>query len=220
MREVHRSVYVMSPKVHRSVYFRQVRAYDGAMTETPTRRPGARDRLVAAAEQLFYSDGIRAVGVDRLCAEAGVSKRSLYQHFTGKDDVIVAMLEARGEALRSVGDPGDEFSAYDRILGVFDTLATLSADPGFRGCPFVGAATELKDRDHPGSAVALRHKLALTEFFEERARDAGVQDPELLAVQLTLVFDGAGAYAVVRGGATSAARAAAETLLAAHEVRP
>ena len=99
-------------------------------------------------------------------------------------------------------------------------MATLSADPGFRGCPFVGAATELKDRDHPGSLVARRHKLALTEFFEERAREAGVEDAGLLAVQLTLIFDGAGAYAVVRGGATTATRAAVEILLAAHEVQP
>jgi AcrR family transcriptional regulator len=188
------------------------------VTQTSTRRPGARDRLVAAAETLFYADGIHAVGVDRLCAEAGVSKRSLYQHFTGKDDVIVAMLEARGEALRGLGDPGEEASPRDRILGVFDELATISQDPDFQGCPFVGAATELKDRNHPGTVVARRHKLALTEFFEERARDAGVDDPGSLAVQLTLVFDGAGAYAVVRGGTTPAARAAVETLLAAHHV--
>ena len=60
-------------------------------TATRTRKPGARDRLIAAAERLFYAEGIHAVGVDRLCAEAEVSKRSLYQHFAGKDDVVAAM---------------------------------------------------------------------------------------------------------------------------------
>src|SRR5687767_1154096 len=130
------------------------------------------------------------------------------------------MLEARGEALRSLGDPGPEATPRDRILGIFDAYAAQAADPGFRGCPFVAAATELKDPDHPGSVVARHHKQALTEFFEARAREAGAKDPELLAVQLTLVSDGASAYAVVRGGPTPATRAAAEALLAAQGVTP
>ncbi len=189
------------------------------MTSTATTpRAGARDRLVAAAERLFYSDGIRAVGVDRLCAEAGVSKRSLYQHFTGKDDVIVAMLQARGEALRGMGDPGPDAVPRDRILGVFDELGRLATDDGFRGCPFVSAATELKDHDHVGSVAARGYKVALTELFEELAREGGASDPGLLALQLTLLFDGANAYSVVRGGSTPAARAAVVTLLDASGI--
>src|SRR4051794_5109973 len=98
-----------SRKVHRSVYFWQDSTYAGSMPATATRRhqPGARDRLVAAAERLFYAEGIRAVGVDRLCAEAEVSKRSLYQHFGGKDDVVIAMLQAKAaEALAELGREG------------------------------------------------------------------------------------------------------------------
>jgi AcrR family transcriptional regulator len=189
------------------------------MTPAVRGKPGARDRLVAAAEQLFYADGIHAVGVDRLCAVAEVSKRSLYQHFGGKDDVIVAMLEARGAALRAMGDPGPGATPRARVVGVFDALELAAADDGFRGCPFVGAATELKDPTHPGSVTARRHKEALTSFFEERAREAGATDPAGLALQLTLLFDGASAYAVVRGGSTPATRQAVEIVLDAHGVR-
>jgi len=188
------------------------------MTPTVRGKPGARDRLVAAAERLFSSDGIRAVGVDRLCAEAEVSKRSLYQHFGGKDDVIVAMLEARGEALRAMGDPGPAATPRERVLGVFDALERAALDDGFRGCPFVGAATELKDPAHPASLTARRHKEALTAFLETQARAAGAADPGVLALQLTLLFDGASAYAVVRGGSTPATRQAVEILLDAHGV--
>ena len=70
-------------------------------TATQARKPGARARLIAAAERLFYAEGIHAVGVDRLCAEAEVSKRSLYQHFAGKDEVVTAMVQARADKLRS-----------------------------------------------------------------------------------------------------------------------
>jgi AcrR family transcriptional regulator len=186
------------------------------MTPTVRGKPGARDRLVAAAERLFYADGIHAVGVDRLCAEAEVSKRSLYQHFGGKDDVIVAMLEARGAALRALGDPGSTATPRERVLGVFDALERAAADDGFRGCPFVGAATELKDPTHPAARTARTYKEALTAYFEERVREAGAADPESLALQLTLLFDGASAYAVVRGGSTPATRQAVEVLLDAQ----
>src|SRR3954470_17265522 len=108
--------------VHRSVYFWQGPAYAGSMT-TATRphKAGARDRLIAAAERLFYAEGIHAVGVDRLCAEAEVSKRSLYQHFSGKDEVVTAMLEA--QAVKFAGQIRVEGrSPRERILDVFEAL--------------------------------------------------------------------------------------------------
>src|SRR5881409_548026 len=122
------------------------------MTSTSTRKVGARDRLVAAAERLFYAEGIHAVGVDRLCAEAEVSKRSLYQHFSGKDDVVTAMLQARADEFRSrLALEGR--SPRERILALFDELDRGADAPDFHGCPFVGAATELKDPDHPGVRI-------------------------------------------------------------------
>jgi len=185
------------------------------MTSTGTRKVGARERLVAAAERLFYAEGIHAVGVDRLCAEAEVSKRSLYQHFSGKDEVVIAMLQA--QAVKSAALFGsDDRSPRERILAVFDGLDHAADSPDFRGCPFVGAATELKDLDHPAVRVAREQKVALTEYFAEALRAGGVREADLLGLQLTLIFDGASAYSVVRGGSTPATRRAVETLLNAH----
>jgi len=182
---------------------------------TRPRKPGARDRLIAAAERLFYEEGIRAVGVDRLCAEAEVSKRSLYQHFAGKDDVVTAMLQAKAAELGQQLAV-DGLSPRERVLIVFE-LADQAADaPGSCGCPFVGAVTELKDRNHPAAQVAREAKNALTAYFAAALRDGGVRDADQLALQLTLLFDGASAYAVVRGGSTPATRQAVETLLDAH----
>ena len=92
--------------------------------------------------------------------------------------------------------------------------AAASAD--FNGCPFVGAATELKDRHHPAAKVAREQKLALTEYFAAALRAGGARDVDQLALQLTIIFDGASAYAVVHGGSTPATRQAVETLLNAH----
>jgi AcrR family transcriptional regulator len=182
---------------------------------TRIRKAGARDRLIEAAERLFYAEGIHAVGVDRLCAEAEVSKRSLYQHFSGKDEVVTAMLQAQAAKSATQLAPGGG-SPQERILAVFDALDQAADSPDFRGCPFVGAATELKDRDHPAVRVAREQKTALTKYFAEAVQAGGVHDPDLLALQLTLIFDGASAYSVVRGGSTPATRQAVETLLSAH----
>jgi AcrR family transcriptional regulator len=184
---------------------------------TPTRAPkvGARDRLIAAAERLFYAEGIHAVGVDRLCAEAAVSKRSLYQHFTGKDEVVTVMLEAKAAETLAHLAPS-ETPPHRRILSIFEQLDHVADSPEFHGCPFVSAATELKDRDHPAVHVARAEKLALTRYFADALRDGGVSDPEAVALQLTLLFDGASAYSVVHGGSTPATRQAVTTLLAAY----
>jgi AcrR family transcriptional regulator len=171
--------------------------------------------LIAAAERLFYAEGIHAVGVDRLCAEAEVSKRSLYQHFSGKDEVVTAMLQAQAaKAAAQLATEGR--SPRERILAVFDALDQAADSADFAGCPFVGAATELKDRDHPAVAIARQQKAALTEYFAEAIRAGGGRDADVLALQLTLIFDGASAYAMVRGGSTPASRQAVETLLGVH----
>src|SRR6266496_5835909 len=100
---------------------------------TSTRKAGARDRLIAAAARLFYSEGIHAVGVDRLCAEAEVSKRSLYQHFSGKDEVVTAMLHAQAARFADQLVP-DGHSPRERIIAVFDALDQAANSSDFRGC--------------------------------------------------------------------------------------
>ena len=101
-------------------------------------------------------------------------------------------------------------------MTVFDALNRGTDSPDFRGCPFVGAVTELKDRDHPASRIAREAKLILTDYFREALHDGGAPDPDVLAPQLTLLFDGASAYAMVQGGSTPATRQAVETLMSAH----
>jgi len=157
--------------------------------------------LLQAASELFYAEGTVAVGVDRICQRAQVSKRSLYHLFATKDDLVAAALRVTGESLmpRYLPIDGDPRSPQERILSVFAWLDSASTASDFGGCPFVNAATELKDPDHPGAIVAREYKQRLTEFFEREARAAGAQDPVVLAQQLTIIFDGCGSRVVVTG---------------------
>src|SRR3954469_23177071 len=105
-----------------------------------------RDRLLTAAAELFYAEGIHAVGIDRICQRAGVSKRTLYQLFATKDDLVTASLAAAGPAYARLSVPDDQpsFSARQAVLAVFARLEEFAgtAGAGFLGCPFVDAATE------------------------------------------------------------------------------
>ena len=207
-------MYHLAPRYTDRFIFGKQPSYHRDVTTTASFSRGARERLVSAAERLFHQDGIHAVGVDRLCAEAGVSKRSLYQHFAGKDAVVAAMLESTAERYRRAR--AADGTPRERILAVFDHLEAGAASRQFRGCPFVAAAVELKDPDHPAAVVARREKQSLTDHLERLATEGGARDAATLALQLTLLFDGASAYAVVRGGVTGATRSAATTLMDAH----
>ena len=184
-------------------------AYAGVMTAPvpstpvpPAAPTGTRDRLLDAAADLFYREGV-GVGVETLCRAAGVSKRSMYQLFASKDEVVAASLDRVAPRYRTALIPSEEDhrSPRERILHVFERLEALSASPDFRGCPFVATAIELKSPRHPGSLVARRHKDALTSFFRQEAEHGGATDPTLLAQQLTIVYDGASSRAVVQADA-------------------
>jgi len=157
-----------------------------------------RERLLDAAGELFYRDGVN-IGVDALCKAAGVSKKSMYQLFRSKDELIAESLASVGPGYQLALEPGveDGSTPRERILSVFETLDRLTAGPEFFGCPFVSTAFELKNPEHPGSVVARHFKQRLTDFFLGELVAAGVEDPEGVAVQLTMVFDGASARAVV-----------------------
>jgi AcrR family transcriptional regulator len=174
-----------------------------------------RDRLLQAASELFYREGTVAVGVDRICQQAQVSKRSMYQLFATKDELAAAALRASGEHLLPQYLPGenDPRSPREQIIAVFEWLDAASATEEYAGCPFVNTATELKDRDHPASVVARDYKDQLTGFFERRAREAGAREPELLAQQLTIVFDGCGSRVVVTGNALDGLAVATATAI-------
>ncbi|MFS4097578.1 TetR/AcrR family transcriptional regulator [Streptomyces sp. AF1A] len=165
---------------------------------TTTDRASSRDRLLDAAARLSYRDGV-GVGVEALCRAAGVSKRSMYQLFESKDEMLAASLERRipwYEAQLTHPDP--QAAPRERILYVFERLEKSSLDADYRGCPYLAVLVELKNPGHPASEVARAVKERLARIFRTEAERGGARDPDLLARQLLLVFDGASARAGAR----------------------
>jgi AcrR family transcriptional regulator len=184
------------------------------MHRSPSPTPA--ERILTTADRLFYAQGIRAVGVDTIAAEAGVSKRTLYNHYPSKDALIAAYLTARFKHIAPSDAP-----AAEQILGVFDRLERVFLSTGFRGCPFVNAVAELGDRKHAASGIALQFKEQRRLWFRALLERLQAKDAEGLATQLQILVDGAIATALVRGDPAIArsARSAAETLLRAAGVR-
>lgn len=172
-----------------------------------------RDRILDAAQRCFYERGITATGVDALAEEAGISKRTLYNHFGGKDEVVTAYLERReqrwrdrlDEALTGVDDPVERIVSYVRTYCRNDDLG------GERGCPFINAAAEFPGSSHPGLAVIQGSVANVEQGIAEILREAGVRRPEGLAGRLLLVLEGAMSVAGIRRD--GAAYAVAEDLV-------
>ena len=185
------------------------------MAVKPQARPSARERLLAAANELFYTEGVHTVGIDRVIEQAGVAKASLYNTFGSKDELVHAYLEGRHAAMvaRITKAVARYDNPRDRLLGVFDAQGELFAEPGFRGCAFASASAE-----SPGDLVAQAadaYRGWVRGLLTDLARAAGVPDPERLGRQLHLLYDGASQSARMDHdpSAATAARAAAETLL-------
>lgn len=169
----------------------------GMSTGTATRgsrpRGSARERLLDAASELFYRHGIRAVGIDTVIERAGVAKMSLYNHFSSKDELVAAYLERReqrwseffdGELRRVGGAPAD------RVLAVFDILASWLERECPRGCAFVNAEAELADPQHPAQVVIEADKARLRDRLVELVAATGAADPVPVAEQLFLLLEG------------------------------
>jgi AcrR family transcriptional regulator len=169
------------------------------------------ERILETADRLFYLRGIRAIGVDTIAAEIGISKRTLYNHFPSKDALISAYLERRFKPI----PPSDKPPA-EQILRTFDRLERGFADKGFRGCPFVNAVAELGTGDHVVRKIAIAFKESRRVWFRDLLKQLGVADAEGLATQLTLLVDGSIAQDLVRGDPSMAraAKEAARVLLA------
>jgi AcrR family transcriptional regulator len=192
------------------------------MSTTTKDRLSARERLLAAASELFYEEGVRSVGIDRVIERAGVAKATLYSAFGSKDELIRAYLAARHAATRD--RMTRELAArYDipreRLLGVFDIQGESFSEPGFRGCPFISACAEAR----PGSTTeeaAEEYRAWVRALFVALAKEANATDPERLAQQLVLLYDGAGIAAWMDRdpGAAAAARAVAAALVDAATV--
>lgn len=161
-------------------------------TERAGERASARDRLLDAASELFYEEGVHTVGIDRVIERAGVAKASLYNVFGSKDELVKAYLARRraitNERITS-GLPRYE-SAREKLLGVFEIQATVFSQPGFRGCAFIGASSESPRPGGPVETAADEYRGWIRSLFADLAREAGAPDPAGLAKQLSLIYDG------------------------------
>ena len=191
----------------------------GEKRRATRRRPGA-ERLLEAASDLFYREGIGAVGVDSVSERAGVSKRTLYNRFGGKDELVAQYLRRRDEkwktylrdALEGLEEP------RERLLAVFAAYEEWLVGEDFRGCAFANAAAEIPDPDHPARVVARRHKEGVRDHLEALATEAGFDEPRTLAERLLLLLEGAAATAAMRRSREplGAARSLAQELLDAR----
>jgi len=174
-------------------------------------KPTMKERILETADRLFYLRGIRAVGVDTIAAEIGISKRTLYNHFPSKDELIAAYL-----ARRFRQPPSSDKAPAEQILGTFDSLERRFASKDFRGCPFVNAVAELGAEDRAVKKIAVAFKESRRVWFRDLLLQLKVADADDLATQLTLLVDGAIAQDLVRDDPSMAraAKEAAHVLLA------
>ncbi|MBA2343790.1 MAG: TetR/AcrR family transcriptional regulator [Rubrobacter sp.] len=170
----------------------------------------AAGRILRAASEMFYREGIRAVGVDAIAAKANVTKKSLYDNFGSKDALIAAYLRARDERWRAwLVDEVDRRggTAKERLLSTFDALEGWIEKGNFRGCGFVNAATELPHDGHPARAVVMDQKSWLRGYLEDLAAEGGAENPESLAEQLMILHEGANVASSLNISTNSAQRA-------------
>lgn len=184
----------------------------------------ARQRILETADRLFYHEGVRAVGVDRIIAEAGVAKMSLYKHFPSKDDLILEVLKYREEGVL-------EFfrSAIERhrkkgknpLRALFAALKDFFESPGFRGCPFQNAAVELADPAHPGAEFVRGHKQRFSQFLRGLVEETVGKAATKVAPAVSILVEGAIMTAVIQGnpGAADVARDAAMKLVGQEKTK-
>ncbi|MFM0739121.1 TetR/AcrR family transcriptional regulator [Paraburkholderia xenovorans] len=160
---------------------------------TPTAGAQAQQHLLHAAAELFYREGVRAVGVDAVVERAGVNKMSLYRQFSSKDELVMAYLVRKDEQFfgyversfaKHPGEPARQLQQY------FDDLAVRASVDDYRGCPFVNVSVEFPDAAHPTRQFVFRNKERLLARLLELSTAAGADDPEALANGLGLLIEG------------------------------
>jgi AcrR family transcriptional regulator len=157
-------------------------------------RPTKRDELVRKALQVFYQNGFQASGMDKIAAETGISKTSMYKHFRTKEDLIIAVLRLRDENFRNwyyrrVEELAD--TPRGQLIAMFDALEEWFGEEGFRGCMFIKASSEFQDPNHPIHKQSADHKKMVEKHVGELAKSAGLKNPDRLARQLMLLKEGA-----------------------------
>lgn len=180
----------------------------------------ARERLLEAADELFYARGIAATGVDAVLQRAGASPATLYAHFSGKEGLVAAYLERRHHRWRVTWDAvlGEVDDPIDRLLCVLDALALFRQREGAtRGCAVLAAAAELPAADHPARAWIEADTTLLHQRLHELALAAGIDDPHALVSELVLIYDGTlASYARAVTDPTSTARELARGAVRRH----
>jgi AcrR family transcriptional regulator len=181
------------------------------MSRWPAREE-MQERILETADRLFYRQGIRAIGVDTVADEVGISKRTLYNHYPSKDALIAAYLARRLVELEMTERP-----PLEQILGAFDRLERSVANKSFRGCPFVNAVAELGQEVREANKFAVTFKERRRLWFRDLLSRLGIADADRVATQLALLLDGAISASLVRGDPSfvRAARDAAVTLIEA-----
>jgi AcrR family transcriptional regulator len=181
-------------------------------------RPSARDRLLAAANELFYAEGVQSVGIDRIVERAGVAKASLYNLFGSKEGLVRAYLESRHNdtAERITAAVARQCDPLGRLLAVFEVQGEIFAEPDFQGCAFIAATAETAHGRLIDKAADAYRAWILT-LFTDLSTQAGAANPDRLARQLQVIYDGAGVAAHLDHDPSIAqsARAAAQALLEA-----
>lgn len=177
-----------------------------------------REQLIETALELFSRHGFHAVGIDTILRESGVAKRTLYNHFKSKDELILAVLrhydgKFRNFFMQSV--EGETDNPRDRLLAVFDVAEKWFNQKDFYGCIFVGAVGEFPENGTAIRHVCREYKRLMQRYIEELARDAKVEQPDELAGQLMLLFEGAITMAQINNAPLCArqAKSAAKVLI-------
>lgn len=178
-----------------------------------------RQQILETADRLFYAEGVRAVGIDRIIAEAEVAKMSLYKHFPSKDDLILAVLQYReGKVLEFFGAAMERHGerTKDKLRAFFAALKDWFESPGFRGCAFQNAAVELADPAHAGTQFVKDHKRRFQEFLAGLIEESLGERAVKVAPAVGLLVEGAIVTAVIQGSpaAVDVARDAALKLVA------
>ncbi len=180
-------------------------------------KPPMTERILDAANRLFYQKGIRAIGVDAIAAEAGISKRSLYDTFPSKEALIAAYLQRR-----IVPVPPSDEPPLQKVLALFDALHRRFASGNFRGCPFVNAVAEMAGESAQVDDIARGFKDGRRELITTWLAQAGARNPGMLGVQVSLVMEGAYSVMLLHGDPAIAlqAKQAACVLMRADGLNP
>jgi len=169
-----------------------------------------RDQIISVAQKLFYQNGFHATGIDRIIKEAGVSKKTLYNHFKSKDELVLAALRKRDELFRNSLMRKTErlgSTAKERLLSVFDAIGEWLHEKDFVGCMFINASAEYSKADNPSHILCAEHKRLVREYIRDLAVQAKMDNPEELSQQLNLLIEGAIVDAHVSGNKNAADQA-------------